>query len=224
MKNFIIAPSILSANFACLGEDIKKVIKAGADMIHFDVMDNHFVPNLTFGALICKSLNDYGISVPIDVHLMVKPVDRIIPDFAKAGAKHISIHPEASNNVKKSLELIIEHGCTTGLALNPMTPLSCLDNIMDKVNTILVMSVNPGFANQLFIPQTLNKLRKLRKLINNSGYKINLEVDGGVKINNIASIGIAGADIFVIGSEIFNHVNYKSVINLIRDKLKKNIL
>jgi ribulose-phosphate 3-epimerase len=219
MKKFLIAPSILSADFARLGEDTAKVLAAGADVVHFDVMDNHYVPNLTIGPMVCQALRDYGITAPIDVHLMVKPVDRIVPDFAKAGATYISFHPEASEHVDRTLQLIKESGCKAGLVFNPATPLSYLDYVMDKLDVILLMSVNPGFGGQSFIPATLNKLRQVRKLIDDSGYDIRLEVDGGVKVDNIRQIAAAGADMFVAGSAIFNQPDYAAVIDAMRSEL-----
>lgn len=222
MKQFLIAPSILSADFARLGEDTAKALAAGGDVVHFDVMDNHYVPNLTMGPLVLKALRDYGVTAPIDVHLMVKPVDRLVPDFAKAGASYITFHPEASEHVDRTLQLIKEHGCKAGLVLNPATPLSILEYVMDKLDVILLMSVNPGFGGQSFIPGTLNKLRQVRKLIDQSGYDIRLEVDGGVKVDNIGEIAAAGADMFVAGSAIFGHPDYKKVIDDMRNELEKS--
>lgn len=219
MRPFLIAPSILSADFARLGDDVKAVLDAGADVVHFDVMDNHYVPNLTFGPMMCKALRDYGITADIDVHLMVKPVDRIVPDFAKAGASIITFHPEASEHVDRTLQLIKESGCKAGLVFNPATPLHYLDHVMDKLDVILLMSVNPGFGGQSFIPSTLDKLRQVRARIDASGFDIRLQVDGGVKVDNIAEIAAAGADMFVAGSAIFGKPDYKAVVDEMRAEL-----
>lgn len=219
MRPFLIAPSILSADFARLGEDVSNVLNAGADVVHFDVMDNHYVPNLTIGPMVCEALRKYGITADIDVHLMVKPVDRIIPDFAKAGASIITFHPEASEHLDRTLQLIKQHGCKAGLVFNPATPLHYLDYVMDKLDVILLMSVNPGFGGQSFIPSTLDKLKEVRQRIDASGFDIRLEVDGGVKVDNIAQIAAAGADMFVAGSAIFNQADYKVVIDKMRQEL-----
>lgn len=215
-----IAPSILSADFARLGEEVNDVLDAGADIIHFDVMDNHYVENLTFGPMICKALRDYGVTVPIDVHLMVSPVDRMIESFAKAGASYITFHPEASLHVDRSLQLIKSHGCKAGLVLNPATPVHILEHVWDYLDIILVMSVNPGFGGQKFIPSALDKLAKLRKMIDDSGREIRLEIDGGVNADNIAEISKAGADTFVAGSAIFTQNNYKEIINRLKSNAK----
>jgi len=208
----LIAPSILSADFARLGDDVKAVLDAGADIVHFDVMDNHFVPNLTIGPLICEALRNYGIEAPIDVHLMVEPVDRIIPDFAKAGASYITFHPEASRHPDRTLGLIRDQGCKAGLVFNPATPLDWLDYVIDKVDMVLLMSVNPGFGGQKFIPSALDKLREARRIIDESGLEIRLEIDGGVKVDNIGEIAAAGADTFVAGSAIFGSPDYAATI------------
>lgn len=221
MKKFLIAPSILSADFARLGEDTQKVLDAGADVVHFDVMDNHYVPNLTMGPMFCKGLRDYGITAPIDVHLMVSPVDELVTAFAKAGANNISIHPDATTHLDRSIQLIKDQGCTAGIVLNPAVSLDCLDYIIDKVDLILIMSVNPGFGGQAFIPYILKKIAQTRKMINDSGRQIRLEVDGGVKIDNIAEIAKAGADMFVAGSAIFGHPDYKTVIDAMRQQLAR---
>ena len=208
----VIAPSILSANFARLGEEVDAVIAAGAEWVHFDVMDNHYVPNLTIGPLVCEALRKHGVSAPIDVHLMVKPVDRIIPDFAKAGASLISFHPEASEHVHRTIQLIHASGCKAGLVFNPATPLDYLDHVLDELDLVLIMSVNPGFGGQQFIPSALDKLRRVRGMIDRSGRDVRLEIDGGVKIDNIAEIARAGADTFVAGSAIFGQADYAAVI------------
>ena len=218
-KDYLIAPSILSADFARLGEEVDDVLAAGADVVHFDVMDNHYVPNLTIGPMVCQALRNHGISAPIDVHLMVSPVDQLILDFAKAGASYISFHPEASEHVDRSLKLIRDQGCKSGLVLNPATPLNHLEYVMDKLDVILLMSVNPGFGGQKFIPSTLKKLEKVRKLIDDSGQRIRLEVDGGVGVKNIREIADAGADMFVAGSAIFNSDNYAETIAAMRAEL-----
>lgn len=216
-----IAPSILSADFARLGDDVNAVLDAGADVVHFDVMDNHFVPNLTIGPLICDALRSHGIDAPIDVHLMVEPVDRIIPDFAKAGASYITFHPEASRHVDRSLGLIREQGCKSGLVFNPATPLDWLEYVIDKVDMVLLMSVNPGFGGQKFIPSALDKLRQARKIIDDSGREIRLEIDGGVKVDNIGAIAAAGADTFVAGSAIFSSDDYAATIAAMKAEIKK---
>ena len=217
----LIAPSILSADFARLGEDVQAVLDAGADIVHFDVMDNHFVPNLTIGPLICEALRKHGIEAPIDVHLMVEPVDRIIPDFAKAGASYITFHPEASRHIDRSLALIREEGCKAGLVFNPATPLDCLNWVIDKVDMVLLMSVNPGFGGQKFIPAALDKLREARKIIDQSGLDIRLEIDGGVKVDNIGEIAAAGADTFVAGSAIFGSDDYATTIAAMKENIAK---
>ena len=219
MQPFIIAPSILSADFARLGEDVDRVLAAGADTIHFDVMDNHYVPNLTIGPMVCSALRKYGVTAPIDVHLMVKPVDRVIGDFIEAGASYITFHPEASEHVDRSLQLIKQGGCKAGLVFNPATPLDVLKYVLDKVDMVLLMSVNPGFGGQSFIPGTLDKLREAREIIDASGLPIRLQVDGGVNVKNIKAIAQAGADTFVAGSAIFNAPDYAQVISAMRAEL-----
>ena len=221
MSNCIIAPSILSADFARLGEEVDNVLKAGADWVHFDVMDNHYVPNLTIGPLVCSALRKHGVTAPIDVHLMVQPVDRIVPDFAEAGATLISFHPEASSHVHRTIQLIKSHGCQAGLVLNPATPIDVLDWVLDDLDMVLLMSVNPGFGGQAFIPSTLDKLRAVRRKIDASGKPIRLEIDGGVKADNIGEIAAAGADTFVAGSAIFNAPDYAEVIGRMRAAVAK---
>jgi ribulose-phosphate 3-epimerase len=217
----LIAPSILSADFARLGEDVRAVLDAGADIVHFDVMDNHFVPNLTIGPMLCDALRGYGIDAPIDVHLMVEPVDRIIPDFARAGATYITFHPEASKHPDRTLGLIRDEGCKAGLVFNPATPLDWLEHVLDKVDMVLLMSVNPGFGGQKFIPAALDKLRRARALIDNSGLEIRLEIDGGVKVDNIGAIAAAGADTFVAGSAVFGSADYAATIAAMRAEIAK---
>ncbi len=219
----LIAPSILSADFARLGEDVTAVLDAGADIVHFDVMDNHFVPNLTIGPLLCEALQKYGIEAPIDVHLMVEPVDRIIPDFAKAGASYITFHPEASRHIDRSLALIRDEGCKAGLVFNPATPLSVLEHVLDKIDMVLIMSVNPGFGGQKFIASALDKLREARALIDASGREIRLEIDGGVKVENIGEIAAAGADTFVAGSAIFGSDDYAATIAAMKAEINKQL-
>ena len=221
MRDFWIAPSLLSADFARLGAEVDAVLAAGADLVHFDVMDNHYVPNLTAGPLVCAALRKYGVAAPIDVHLMVKPVDRIIPDFAQAGATFITFHPEASEHIDRSLQLIRDSGCKAGLVFNPATPLDHLKYVMDKLDMVLLMAVNPGFGGQRFIDGTLHKLRDARRLIDDSGHPVRLEVDGGVNVANIRAIADAGADTFVAGSAIFNTPDYRATLAALRAELAK---
>jgi ribulose-phosphate 3-epimerase len=223
MADYKIAPSILSADFARLGDEVTHVLESGADIVHFDVMDNHYVPNLTIGPLVCEALRNHGVTADIDVHLMVKPVDRIIPDFAKAGATYITFHPEASDHIDRSLSLVHENGCKSGLVFNPATPLDYLKHVIDKVDMILLMSVNPGFGGQSFIPETLVKLREARKIIDDSGRDIRLEIDGGVKVDNIGEIAAAGADTFVAGSAIFGADDYKATIDAMRAEIARAV-
>jgi ribulose-phosphate 3-epimerase len=223
MADYKIAPSILSADFARLGEEVTNVLNAGADIVHFDVMDNHYVPNLTIGPLICEALRKHGVTADIDVHLMVKPVDRIIPDFAKAGATYITFHPEASEHIDRSLQLVRDHGCKSGLVFNPATPLDYLNYVIDKVDMILLMSVNPGFGGQSFIREAIGKLREARRIIDESGRPIRLEIDGGVKVDNIGEIAAAGADTFVAGSAIFGARDYQATIAAMRAEIAKAV-
>jgi ribulose-phosphate 3-epimerase len=221
MQSPWIAPSILSADFARLGEEVRTVLEAGADVVHFDVMDNHYVPNLTIGPLVCEALRKAGVTAPIDVHLMVKPVDRIVPDFAKAGATWITFHPEASEHVDRTIGLIREHGCRPGLVLNPASPLHWLDHVLDKIDMVLLMSVNPGFGGQSFIPSVLPKITRVREMIDRSGREIRLEVDGGIKVDNIQAVAAAGADTFVAGSAIFGAKDYRATIAAMREQIRK---